>query len=174
MSLRPNRINQRFHPITLRQAPDANPLCTQLTVPILGHVHIILTDIQSCYRDSQLMHWIPAKHCMGCFEDPRWPNVPQLEEAIRPGRSAECVEMIIHAAYAYARSFQRSTVISDISQASERKFPSFLGLVLLWQVSDIVLIEDQAGARLYKSRVLPSEIITEAGKAEIVYLRRGS
>ena len=120
------------------------------------------------------MHWIPAKHCMGCFEDPRWPNVPQLEEAIRPGRSAERVEMIIHAAYAYARSFQRSTVISDISQASERKFPSFLGLVLLWQVSDTVLIEDQAGARLYKSRVLPSEIITKAGKAEIVYLRRGS
>ena len=108
------------------------------------------------------MHWTPATHCMGCLEDPRWPNGPQLEEATHLGRSAECVEMIIHGAY--ARSFQGSIVVSGISQASDRKFPSFLGLVLLWQVSDIVPIEDQARARLYENRVLPSEITTEAGK----------
>lgn len=57
---------------------------------------------------------------MGCLGDPRWPNGPQLEGAIRPGRRAECMEMMKHAAY--ARSLLRSMVVSDTSQASDHKF----------------------------------------------------
>lgn len=33
-----HRISPRFYPVTLQRAPDANPLYTQLSVPIFGPV----------------------------------------------------------------------------------------------------------------------------------------